>query len=40
MSEEPKQMRAPCLAELIAEKPITKKVLAEKLLVEKALENH
>ena len=40
MAEEPEQRRAPCIAELIAERPITKKLIAEKLLVEKGLENH
>ena len=33
MAEEPKQRRATCLAELIAERRITEKLIAKKLLV-------
>ena len=40
MAEEPKQWRGTCLAELIAERRITEKLIANKLLVKKALENH
>ena len=40
VAEEPEQRRAACLAELIAERRITEKQIAKKLLVKKALENH